>query len=191
MKKTLVLLGLLMVSQYGHAQHVISIYDGEGKEVGTPHFGSPTQTHATVIRPDGLAMNLDLADGFISPVTHGIVYAEPDCAGQPFVWSQVLYLDWIAPVDIPDQPDPVALFPRNSYQLIQVKSRPLTPGCENLDEIRYGFPATFIDPADYGLVKLDFGDFWGYPGPLEIRATKVTSSGQAIFCNGFENCPQQ
>lgn len=199
MKKTLVLLGLIIVSQCGHAQHLISFYDGAGKEIGTPFFDGPFANPIMVIRPDGLGILLNKNDLTLSEVTASFLhYAEPDCAGQPYLVlndsDQRIIMDWLARVDLLGGPygQAVALIIASTSEPIVVKSHTSSSGCVNVsDDFRAGYPAAFIDPTAYGLIQVEPYDWWGYPEPLEIRATKVTPAGEAIFCSGFENCPQQ
>jgi hypothetical protein len=199
MKKALVLLGLLFVSPYAHAQHVVSLYDGAGKEIGTPYFDGPFNNQIMVIRTDGLGILLNLNDLTLGEVTASFLhYTEPDCAGQPYLVmngvDQRVTADWLARVDLSGGPygQAVALITRSSSEPIVVKSETSSSGCVNIsDDFRAGYPATFIDPIEYGLIQIEPYDWWGYPQPLEIRAAKVTPSGEAIFCNGFENCPGQ
>lgn len=198
--KNAILLNLLFAFSFpdvGLGQTLPTIFDGNDSEVGhivsEPSLGS---TEAVAVRPDGLIVHVDFLTGKLL-MGMELYYENNSCTGPAYAISPdqniAVFLVFGRSIKVTSEtPYPVALVdPQVEVNDMHFSSKSTGSNqCTNLNLSSRGGLLEFVDPLDYGLVLTPSGE-WGYQPPLVLKPQKSSLSGETIFCNSFENCPQQ
>ncbi|MFC1688098.1 hypothetical protein ACFL07_00375 [Pseudomonadota bacterium] len=186
---TATLFGLL--SEPTSAQTLISVYDNSGLEVGQPISATFGVSRSTILRPDAIAINVNLETGAVLD-DYDPYFVSDDCMGQPYLSDTPQAFDWIVTVGSAESLRPMLLVTKDAVAVTILTNSKINGNGDcmsGLPDNTKKVPVTFINPAEYGFSVTPSGE-WGYPPPLKAKGLDLSTVADRIFCNGFE-CPQQ
>lgn len=183
------------------ARAEMALFDGDNDRIGTLlGFDGGLGVRATVHTADGILISVDTVTGLVWPQEE-VYFATAECSGQGYVPSSIgpddkwarrggaIFRDNASQdkhAKIEWNPSVVtggSVFTNDQcWQSVDCGGAPRF--CGDATEF---VPVSYVDDAEYGFKENPHGG----KGFLPPITGQVQTKGGAIFCDGFENCPQQ
>lgn len=196
MKRLILALSALLTTSLCFAQSNLAVYDAEGDRVGSVlglHYGNIAYIgpRIQIYMPDSLVTDMSNSGEILYQEL--IYYNTQDCAGQPYIantdnpWKKignVIFTSMsgdLASLDFGASPVPAGdIFDIEGDNAIIWRKK---FDCGGPSSVR-----SVTGTPEYLPVNILSSEQYGFPftPPLELRVER----SDALFCNGFESCPQ-